>query len=162
MDSKVRTDFPRQILNSVQEQIKLADTKAAWIFSVLSVGTGALITKTSRIDWNIVNKAEAMVLIAISTILIVLAFKNIIRVIYPRITKGNSSGMIYFGDIVSQQKKDYVKKGLSIKEEEIVKQLYEQSHVLSSIAEKKFKTLKTALLLTIIAIILIAISILLI
>src|SRR3989344_2675440 len=142
MDAKVRTEFPRYINTTIENQIKLADTKAVWIFSVLSVGTGALVSKTSHISWESVNQIRAMTMIALSLILIILSFKHIIRVIYPRISKGKSTGIIYFGDILSQSKESYVKKGLSIKEEEIIKQLYEQAHTLSGIINKKFRSLK--------------------
>ena len=95
-------------------------------------------------------------------ILIILSFKHIIRVIYPRISKGKSTGIIYFGDILSQSKESYVKKGLSIKEEEIIKQLYEQAHTLSGIINKKFRSLKIALIFTILSIISISLSIIII
>ncbi len=152
-DSRTKFEFSRYVSTYLQEQIKLADTKAAWTFSFLGIGTAALTTKIAKIDWASVNLPLTMLFIGISIALLILAFKSTVRVIYPRLSKGNPNGMIYFEDISSQDKKNYIKKSLSITDEEITKEMVEQSYNLSSVASRKFKALRSAIIVAVITLI---------
>lgn len=152
-DNRTKFEFSKYVSTYLQEQIKLADTKAAWTFSVLGVGTAALTAKISKIDWTIVNIPLTMTLIGISIALLIISFKSTVRVIYPRLSKGNPNGMIYFEDISAQEMKNYVSKSLSLTEEEINKKMAEQAYNLSSVASRKFKSLRISIILAVITLI---------
>lgn len=152
-DKKIRYTFPITIFQYLQNQIKLADTKAAWTFSVLAVGTGALLSRIASIDWSIPQDMKTIMLPIIAAIILVLAFKRVVLVMYPRFSEGKPSGLIYFKDIVSQSKTAYIKKGLALTEEQIIEDLYKQNYDLSKIVDKKFNSLRSAIISTAIALI---------
>lgn len=154
LDAEVRVEYAEFIATHIQEQIYFADTKAAWTFSVLAVGTGALITKATQIDWAAVDAIRTISLISFSAFLIIAAFIQIVRVIYPRFVKGKKEeGLSYFGDIIEYESESYIKRGAKIKEKEIIDQLYQQAYNLAGIASGKFKKLMYGISLTSIALI---------
>lgn len=152
-DIKSRLEFGKYIASHIQGQIVLADRKAAWIFSVLAVATGALLTKIVKIDLALINAKLILSLTIFVIILITAAFIQLIRVIYPRLTKSNTKSVYYFGDIIKNKKDQYTSKGVQLSEEEIITALYQESYDLASIASKKFNTLHKGVILTVIALI---------
>ena len=50
IDPKVRLEFAKYIATHLQTQIVFADRKAAWVFSVLAVGTAAIPCRKNRLD----------------------------------------------------------------------------------------------------------------
>lgn len=130
---RIRFDFPAHVNLSLQEQIRLADTKAAWVFSVLGVATGALVTSLARVAWDDVNRMIVMMLVGVAAVLLIFSFKHVVGVIYPRLGNGKKDSFIYFGSIIQEQKSSYIRKGDALTLEEIRKDLYGQAHALASI-----------------------------
>jgi len=152
-EPKVRLEFVKYIATHLQQQISLADRKAAWTFSVLAVGTGALLTRVTKIDWTTVDVLRTTSLLVIAAFILIIAFIQVVRVVYPRLIKGSKEGLTYFGDIIENEEGRYVKKGTKLTEEEIVKSLYEESYNLAKIASKKFRQLLYGIILTAMALI---------
>ena len=150
---KTKLEFAKYIATHLQTQITLADRKAAWVFSVLAVSTGALLTRISKIDWSAVDVNKTMTMLIIPCVFIIMAFIQISKVIYPRVVKGEKGGISYFEDIIQQNKTTYTKQGVKLSEEKILSTLYEESHDLAKIASRKFKTLLRGIILTSIALI---------
>jgi hypothetical protein len=152
VDPRYKFGLPQTTVLEKNQLIRFADTKAAWTFSVLGVGTAAFSTFVSRMDLTNLSKTH-MILFGIAIILLVISFNKVVRVMYPRFSKPNKTGMIYFQDIISNKKEDYIKKGLNLSEKEILSNLYEQAYDLSTIASKKFKALRYAIISSVITLI---------
>ena len=152
-DMKARVAFASYIATHLQHQINFADTKAAWTFSVLAVASGALISKLTKVNWSSVDVARTTILFSISAIAIILAFLQIVRVIYPRLVKGHKEGMSYFGDIIENNPHEYVKKGEMLSGTKTISELYEESYNLARIASEKFRHLHYGIIMTSIALI---------
>ncbi|MBI5803145.1 hypothetical protein HY448_00455 [Candidatus Pacearchaeota archaeon] len=149
-DYKLNLDFIKSVNSYLFDQIRLADTKAAWTFSVIGVSTAALVSRISKldlVDWMIKSK---VILMIIAFGLIVFSVKNVVHVIYPRVREGSKLGLFYFKDITSQKKEEYAEKISNLSEQRILKDLSLQAHALSGIVDEKFKTLRIAIVSTII------------
>lgn len=147
------TDFPKFIATQLADLIKQADTKATATFYVLGITAAALLARLTATKLNNAGNVVWMGLFVIAAILILVALKTIITVIYPRLGKGSKKGFIYFKDITSQSLAEYVERGRRVSEEETVTLLYEHAHNLARISEAKFRALRYALILTGVAIV---------
>ncbi|MEK6918424.1 MAG: Pycsar system effector family protein [Nanoarchaeota archaeon] len=146
MDSKTRFEFAKFVATNTQEQIKLADSKAVWVFSVLGLLTAVLTNVLTKFNFAELMKPKVMIFGGVAIISLIIAFKHIILVIYPRLTQGNKEGVIYFRDILASTKEEYSQRAMAINEETMIKKMYEQSHALASISEKKFSSLRIAII----------------
>ncbi len=144
-DLKDKIDFAKFITSTSSDLIKTADTKATWAFSAIGILTGALLTKIARIDWSVSQNITTIGLISVSLFFIFLAFTYTLFVIYPRLSKGNKEGMIYFEDIATQTLEEYKLKYSGISQKWIAEKYYAQAYNLSVIASKKFKALRVGL-----------------
>jgi len=161
VDLKAKMDFAKYVATHLQGQVDFADKKAAWTFSVLAVGTGALINKLLKIDWAATDSLKVLPLLGIAFFFIILAFIQIAKVVYPRIGRGHKGGYAYFEDIVQENKREYVKEGTSLTDERMLKVLYEEAYDLASIASRKFKEVYKAIVFSTIALIITIIVLLL-
>jgi hypothetical protein len=150
--TKDKIDLAKFAAGAAAENIKIADTKATWMFGAIGVITGAFLGKIAKIDWSSVALGRSLVLLIASLLFIILAFKYTLFVLYPRLTKGNSSGLIYFEDIALQTADDYVKKYEVLTSVQLAENYYRQAHTLSSIASRKFKALRVGMIHTVITI----------
>lgn len=153
MDIKARMDFAKYVSTHLQGQVDFADRKAAWTFSVLAVGTGALINKLLKIDWAATDSLKVMPLFMIAFLFIVLAFIQLAKVVYPRIGRGRKGEYAYFEDIIQENKKEYVEEGTKLSDERMLKILYEEAYDLASIASRKFKEVYKGIVFSTIALI---------
>lgn len=151
-NTKDQLDFLKSVNSYLLEQIKLADTKAAWTFSVLGIATAAIISKLTKIEWESLFNTK-MGLFFIATILIVVSVKKIVYVIYPRVADGSKSGIFYFRDIQAHKKEEYLQKIMNLNEEKVIESFGNQVYALSQIADKKFKALRFAMISTVITLI---------
>ena len=147
------TDFPKFTAAQIADLIKQADTKATATFYVLGITTAALLTRLTAIKTAGGITMEWMSLFTIAIVLILLAFKSIIAVIYPRFSKGERNDLVYFENIVLEQKEDYVARGMQLEEKEIAEAMYRNVYNLALIAHRKYHALRIALGLTGISII---------
>lgn len=146
VDNKARLDFLKLINSNIQEQIKLADTKASWVFSVLGLLTAVLTNILTKFKFSELIQTKVLIFGIIAIASLVLAFKHIILVMYPRITKGAKGGVMYFKDITQSTKEEYVNTINNLDEEGMIKPLQSQAYELAKIAEKKFSSLKIAII----------------
>lgn len=131
----------------------MADTKAAWTFSALGVAAAALTNKLIKTDWSSIPKTQGMLFLGIAIILFVASFKELVGVIFPRLSKGNTSGTTYFKDILTQSPQSYTQKIEKYTDKEITAALSSQAHTLSTIADKKYKLLRLAMISSLLTII---------
>lgn len=145
-DLKDKIDLAKYIASASSDLIKTADTKATWAFSAIGILTGALLTKIAKIDWSVQQSSTTLLLIVSSLLFIVFAFNYTMLVIFPRLSKPNKEGIIYFGDIASQSFDEYRLKYNSLNQKEIAEKYYFQAYNLSVVAQKKFKALKIGMI----------------
>ena len=150
-DTKVRADFSRFIVQNLADQIKQADTKAFGIMGVLGILTAGLLTRLNAIKSPTGVTVEWAVLFIISACLIILALKAVIRVVYPRMSFSANDGVIYFNDILKNESKEFVRKGLALSAEETIHESYKDAYSLATIAKAKFKALRYALITVVVA-----------
>lgn len=148
------TDFPKTVVSSLSDQIRQADTKAAGTITFLGIIGGILIREIDLLKNSLGDRSYIwFVVVIVSAVMLMLAFKAVIRVLYPRISKGSKEGMYYFKDILQNSKEEYTKKGVYMTNEGIARQLYSTSYALSKVLEAKFKALKLAMILTLIVLV---------
>lgn len=146
VDEKIRFEFLKIVNSTISEQIRLADTKAAWTFSVLGLLTAVLTNILTKYSLKELLVPRVMVFGIIAIGSLILAFKHIVLVMYPRISKGTKGGVIYFRDVTQSTKEEYIELLESFNEERMAIALNSQTWELSRIAEKKFASLRTAII----------------
>lgn len=146
VDNKTRLDFIKLVNSNILDQIKLADTKAAWMFSVLGLLTAVLTNILTKFTLIELMRPKVFIFGIIAILSLILAFKHIVLVMYPRISKGNSGGVLYFKDITQITKEEYIELVNNLGEEEMIKPLQSQAYELAKIAGKKFASLKIAII----------------
>lgn len=153
-DIRVLVDFPKFIYTSIADQIKQADTKAVGILSIIGIVTAALLNRLSALKGSVgINHPMWVFIFAFSIIMLVLCMKSVIRVVYPRSTKGKHKNLIYFQDIASFSQEEYKSKGKSLSANEILDEVYSNTHNLAKIANSKYGALRQAMILTVITIV---------
>ncbi len=146
VDFKTNFEFIKTINSNISEQIKLADTKASWVFSVLGLLTAVLTNILTKFKFAELMQPKIMIFALIAILSLILAFKHIILVMYPRITKGTKGGVLYFKDITESTKEEYLQALNNLDEEGMVRPLQSQAYDLARIVEKKFSSLKIAII----------------
>ncbi len=153
-DSRIITDFPKFIFNTISDQIKQADTKAVGVLGILGIVTGALLSRLNTIkDHMGIYDPKWVVIFTFSTIMVVITMKFIVRVVYPRGSSSNTKNMIYYKDISLYSKDEYIKRGESLLNTDILKETYNDVYNIAGVASRKYKALRLAMLMTIITII---------
>lgn len=146
-------EFPKLVTESLTTQINQADNKALGTITVLGILAGVLTTQLDKLKDTLNANYVWMIIVAISALMLLLSFKAAIRVIYPRMSKGNKDGMYYFEDVLQHNKEEYINRGAYLTTEGVARQLYRSSYEMSKIADSKFKSLKIAIKLTVIVLI---------
>ena len=146
VDFKTNFEFVKTINSNLTEQIKLADTKAAWTFSVLGLLTAILTNILSKFKFMEIIQTKVLIYGIIAIFSLILAFKHIILVMYPRTSIGNKAGIFYFKDIIASTREEYAQTLKSIDEERIINPMRIQAYELAKIADKKFASLKIAII----------------
>jgi len=144
-DSKTLFEFAKFTGTYLQDQIRLADTKAAWVFSVLGLLTAVLTNLISKFSWTELGQPRVFIFGIVAIFSLILAFKNAALVIYPRVSNGEKGGLIYFKDIAAASRDEYLESAMTVNEEGIVRAMHNQSYDLAKIAEKKFSSLRFAI-----------------
>lgn len=156
VDPRVATDFPKYLSTSIADQIKQADTKAFGTLGIIGITTGAVLSRLSAIKSTMGGVDEKwLVLFTVSAILIILALKASVSVVYPRLSKSNKSqkDKTYFMDIAEYTKDEFVAWGKSVVVEDVIEESYKNAYNLAQIAKKKFVALKKAMGLTLVALV---------
>ncbi|MBM3281654.1 MAG: hypothetical protein FJY91_02865 [Candidatus Harrisonbacteria bacterium] len=153
MDRRNIIDFQKFVCQNLSDQIKQADTKAAAIISVLGLITASLLSRLSSIKVRGSLSETNMIVYCLAAALILVSLKFAIGVIFPRISKGKSTGLLYFGDISLMRKETFVKNITKIDETQISLEYANQAHALSAIAKRKYWNLRQAFILSSIALV---------
>lgn len=137
----------QQELNRNIEFIKLADTKAAWIGTVLFAMVGLWVAKSSRIFEGENNLLYSYVPVAAGLAAAYCSYQ-LVRVYLPKLKAKNKtkSSVIYYGDISTMDLKKYKKTRLKLSGKALLDAYLDQIYVTSSIADKKMKHVRLALL----------------
>ncbi len=142
---KAKIELAKYTASASSDLIKIADTKATWAFSAIGILTGAFLSKIIKIDWSIKQNITTVSLISLSLFFIFMAFTYTLFVIYPRLTKSNKEGVIYFEDVASQTFEEYKNNFSKISQEDMMERYVSQAYNLSKITSKKFKALRVGL-----------------
>ncbi|HLD12161.1 MAG TPA: Pycsar system effector family protein [Candidatus Nanoarchaeia archaeon] len=142
--------FATYLNTYLSEQIKLADTKGAWTFSVLAAGTATFSAITSKMPVEQLRQFRTLFLFACTIILLTIAFKHVMLVMYPRMGKGTKNRYIYFNDIMTTTKETYIRDIMNTNETTKTKMLLGNAYDLAAITQKKFKHLRLAIIGTLI------------
>ncbi|MDO8564185.1 MAG: DUF5706 domain-containing protein [Nanoarchaeota archaeon] len=151
-DQKIKHDFARFTFSTINDQIKQADTKAFGILGTLGILTVALLTRLANIKSATGITPTWIILFIISALLIILALKSVIIVVFPRLNKNdiNERSILYFQDIAAEKKINYVQKASNYKNDQILSSIYRDIHNISNIANLKFTALRKSLIISII------------
>jgi hypothetical protein len=151
-DAKIKHDYARFTFSTLTDQIKQADTKAFGILGILGVLTAGLLSRLNTLKSAVGINPTWIVLFIISAILIIVALKAVIRVVFPRLSTNQLSerSILYFKDIVAQPKQQYVHRATTYTTEKLLEELYKDIYNISNIVDAKFASLRKALILTII------------
>ena len=143
-----RADFPKFSATQFADLIKQADTKATSTLYVLGISTAALMARLTSLKSSGSITPMWGMLFAVAGLLIVVAFKAIISVIYPRLGKPQKGDMLYFESVAQETRAHHAKRGMALSEEDEVKALYGNAWSLAQVAHNKYKALRAALALT--------------
>ena len=141
-------DFPKFSAGQIADLIKQADAKAVSTLYVLGISTAALLARINTVRAS--GGATPMwgAAFAVAVLLILVALKSVITVIYPRGGKPEKGDMTYFESIVANKKETYVKNGLTLTDDDIAKALDSNAYNLAKVAHSKYHALRVALALT--------------
>ena len=143
-----QTDFPKFSAGQIANLIKQADAKAVSTLYVLGISTAALLARINAIKGG--GGASPMwgAVFAVAVLLILVALKSIITVIYPRGGTPEKGDMTYFESIATNKKETYIKTGMALTDDAIAKALYNNTYNLAKVAHRKYHALRIALTLT--------------
>jgi len=143
-----QTDFPKFSASQIADLIKQADAKAVSTLYVLGISTAALLTRINTIKASGGTSPMWGAVFAIAVLLILVALKSIITVIYPRGSKSEKGDMTYFESIAANKKETYIKTGMAMTDDDIAKALYGNAYNLAKVTHNKYHALRIALALT--------------
>lgn len=143
-----RADFPKFSATQIADLIKQADAKATSTLYVLGISTAALMARLTSLKSSGTITPMWGMLFALAGFLIIIAFKTIISVIYPRLGKPQKGDNLYFESIVLETQASHAKRGMALSEDDEVKALYGNAWSLAQVAHKKYAALRLALALT--------------
>ncbi len=143
-----QNDFAKFSASQIADLIKQADAKAVSTLYVLGISTAALLTRINTIKAS--GGATPMwgAVFAVAVLLILVALKSVITVIYPRGGKPEKGDMTYFESIAANKKETYIKTGMALTDEAALKALYQNAYNLAKVAHNKYHALRVALTLT--------------
>jgi glucan phosphoethanolaminetransferase (alkaline phosphatase superfamily) len=152
IDLRAQVNFPTLLVSNLETQIRNADNKAIWAFSILGVGIGAVLARINSLQTNTVWRFSEHTLTSLLFVFLfamaLVSFTLIIRVIYPRLVKGKKGASVtYFSDVVMSSEKEYVKTAMVMTDLEIIEAIYKYAYALSKVVDAKYKILRRALIL---------------
>lgn len=143
-----RSDFPKFSATQIADLIKQADTKATSTLYVLGISTAALMARLTSLKSSGAITPMRGMLFALAGFLIVVAFKTIMSVIYPRLGKPKKGDALYFESIALETQANHTKRGMALSEEDELRALHANAWNLARVAHKKYHALRLALALT--------------
>jgi hypothetical protein len=144
------------------DTIRLADTKAATLITLLSANLLILVQRggTLLAQPQLTNHFGLWCLLA-ATICVLISLGCAINIIRSRIQEKPEPGLVYWADVHTREIGDYQNKFLNLSNEDITHELSSHNYVLASIAARKYWWVRLSFLLTFFSIALSAVVILL-
>jgi len=156
-----------QLLDQNGQWIGVADTKAGVIlgflvaaFPVLAAPALAVVQKVVKAiphNANFWAYLSATGIIALLVLFLVAAFTTLVRVMMtltPRLTRQGKPGLIFFGDIASQEYQQWQQRMLALDPQMLAFQVLEQVYATAYIADRKHKHVRQAIRALIVTILL--------
>jgi hypothetical protein len=131
----------------IRSYIALADTKAAWVFTVAS---GLLAYLFSRNTTQLIllqpRWSLALALLLLGAILLIISAFHAFRVVAPRLTSPSAEGVIFFGAVAAQPSADaYVSNVASKDKTTLTEARLKHCYDVSRICNAKYRALKKAI-----------------
>lgn len=130
-------DFAKHHNSYLNDYIKFADAKALVIITINGLVIRILFDYLTN---NLVATKYFFTLI--SCVLLLSAIFFSVLVVYPRTSAKNSKGLIFWENVSSMDKEEYLKEVKEIKEEDLLEKVIEQNYFLSKTATMKYKVLR--------------------
>lgn len=149
------TDFSKQTLSNLNEEIKFADRKASALLTGQLAFLGLLV---NVLNGNWAEASIAFKLLSAGTALT--TFLGAVFagwVIYPQ-TESSGDALLFWGDISTKSLDNYKSKINKINKDKILKELIKENYLLAEIVSNKYDRLKCSLKLTAVSIVLAALS----
>ncbi len=142
------TDFPKFVAGQTADLIKQADAKATSTLYVLGISTAALMARLTAVKASGMMTPRWTVFFAIAIFMIILAFKSIIAVIYPRLGKPAKNDLTYFESVAAMTKEAHAKEGTGMDDHDVARALHGNAWSLAQVAHRKYHALRVALAMT--------------
>lgn len=148
IEDKIKTQL--EIIKRMDSYISATNAKCAIAMSYCAAVLGWLAVNSTKMMNDLTDNSVHLVagiFLACGVIFTLASLALSLKITFPvtfsskDVHRGKS--MIFFGDIASSKKEDYVSRFQSLSSEEIMADLSSQIHTLSGIAESKFEDLKT-------------------
>lgn len=152
-------EYARFVNQNTTDYIRLADSKAAMLITLLSANVLVLVQRTAESVSQLHNHTTAAWLIfgcLYATVSLAVAL-NIVR---PRLYRNAKHGHIFWEDIAKRPKDDYAHGLQHLRVGEIYRELAEHNHNLASTAFRKYRWLRAGFLMALTSIVLSAVLIL--
>lgn len=140
-------DFLQSELTRVSEWVQFADKKAGFVAAFYSAILGLLITKRNDLFWNVfayhrIHCEYALLVIALLIVLGIGLYYLFITVV-PQLKNNNASeSLFYFGTVAAMNAKSYKDAIEQLTEEDARRQVAEQIHANSVIADAKMTSIR--------------------
>ena len=146
-----RLELGISILQHVEGQLNRADSKAQFTFTLDTLliassaflGLGA-IENAARINAPIFSHRMVAALGIVMFVTLLISTVYALLAVIPRFTSSNKANknIFYFGNIVQQQRKDFVDNYLDLSNQEVERMLMSEIYDLSGIAKQKFALIR--------------------
>jgi hypothetical protein len=136
-ESLNKGEFAKHHNAYLNDYIKFADAKALAIITINGLIIRVLFNYLTN---NLVETKYFFTLI--SCILLLTAIFFAVLVVYPRTSAKNSKGLIFWENVSSMDKNEFLTEVRKIKEEDLLEKVIEQNYFLSVTATKKYNILR--------------------
>lgn len=152
-------EYARFVNQNTTDYIRMADSKAAILITLLSANLLVLVQRTAESVVQLHNKTTIGLLLA-GCILATCSLAVAINTIRPRLFRNASHGHIFWEDIAAQSKQQYANGIQHLRVGEIYRELGEHNHNLANSALRKYRCLRIGFTMAMLSIVASAILIL--
>ena len=153
-------EYARFVNQNTTDYIRMADSKAAILITLLSANLLVLVQRTAESVAQLHNHTTTMALLIGGCLYATMSLAIAINTIRPRLFRNASQGHIFWEDIAAQTKSQYAHGLQHLRVGEIYRELGEHNHNLANAALRKFRWLRVGFLMALTSIVLSAILIL--
>ena len=152
------TDRASDYFRTLDRMIRLtslADTKAAPVLAAQATVAAVTVTQAYKVQDLVRDAAPGTLVIvgllsALYLVSTVISMALTLRVFLPRDAPGQGS-LLYFADIANMPVEDFVRESRALSDDDLERDALVQTHIVASIAARKFRRVRIALLLMIAA-----------